>query len=345
MSELFPVVYDFAFSDYVNAQRTNNHAWMSHLVEAVGAENIFILGHTAQRLLERDIEVVFTTPDMVIDTTPGTGRFVTRGPGLSNAEERELLSTYAPGVRTLVPVDPTGSIPELAEDKQSYVLKNSKDEGGDNKLLFETEEQLEKLAAWLVLNADAIRADGEFYLEPFVKGTGDFMHSYRFTAIASGQIIAAAFKYAGPSSNGRPVVTEPLLRPFVDPKHPLYLNTRSITSNSATGGETVALSTPNHSVLGELSSEEQQILELHGITGRQAPEAAFSAAVRIAKVLGPSQGLITGIDLIQSSQGDFYFLESQQGPSLDNARKTLGRHVTDLEIYLRAADSFAATYS
>ncbi len=344
MSEISPVVYDLVVSDYVNAQRAGDQANLRHLIEVIGLEEIFILGHTARRLMERDIEVVFTTPDMVIDTTPGTDRFVTRGVGLINGEERELLGSYAPDVRTLVPIDLKGPIPELA-DKQPYVLKNGKDQGGKNKLLFETEEQLEKLATWLALNADAIGNDGEFYLEPFVEEIDGFMNSYRFTAIASGQIVAATFNYAQSSSNARPVISDPLLRPFVDPKHSLYLGTRAITSNSMTGGESIALSTPNHSVVGELSREQQQVLELHGITDRQVPEAAFTAAVDVAKVLGPSQGIITGIDLIQSGQGDFYFLESNQGPSLNNVRKTLGEKVTDLEVYLRAADSFAATYS
>jgi hypothetical protein len=212
--------------------------------------------------------------------------------------------------------------------------------GGDGKYALDTPEQKEKMKQlfenepWAKQQFDRILT-----FKPIIETPSDRYTSYRVLTTATGDIVASGLLYSQEREEGQaltdttavnPDYYSPFMMDFLDdPRSPYCLNARDITSNVRAGGGCIPLDPTNQS--RPITAKEQEILDAHGIEGQQAPDVVKNAAQKIGKHLGGESALVYGIDFMQDTDGNIWFLEVNTGPGVQVMNEVANGGKKDIE--------------
>lgn len=272
--------------------------------------------------------------------------------GVDRAKLMGSLSEIAPQIR-LIPEWSVDAFQErMAQSKKNgdplplpAVLYHKESSHGANKYLIESEEQ-HKIAdawhrAWVAYKEPLLKED--FVFRQFIRTPSDRATSYRIVVTGAGDIIGSALLYSRDYSDADAdkYITSDL--PPEDlgicsslhtewlevPASPFYLHSRQFTSNVAQGGGCIPLNPNEYS--RPITPEEQEILRQHGIENQQLPEPLAEAAKAIGKYC---RRALTAVDIIQDTDGNYYFLEENQMPGVQ----------TISEVWNYGRDDTAAAY-
>lgn len=234
-----------------------------------------------------------------------------------------------------------------------FVLKNINKNGGIDKILISTKEQLDifmkfyeeindysfkeaikKAKRQWNLGEDVIfyedgssnsyigisridykkRLHEDFIMQNFIETPTEYNTSLRVVASSSGDIFGASLKYAYPEMMEKEGFYGLVDRYLQDPESPYYLGSKSIISNTVAGGNSILLGKSNYSI------EEQEILKAHGIDPYNAsvPEKVEKAALSIMRNCHREIGAISGIDFIYDKKTKTWkYLEEQEYPMMN----------------------------
>lgn len=233
-----------------------------------------------------------------------------------------------------------------------FILKNESSQGGEEKFILRTPEQLETLIkfyneinsyakektieevkhAWscfpdLEFNEngrsnrgiciDFVDYKKEFHqnmrIQKFIKTPTEYNTSLRVLTSSSGDILAASLKYAKTSTNNEEKYYGLFDKYLSDPLSPYFLGNESIVSNTIAGGNSILLEKNSYSKL------EQDILRSHDINPENAtiPEDIKKACLDIAVNCKREIGAICGLDFIYDIESKTWkYLEEHEYPML-----------------------------
>lgn len=233
-----------------------------------------------------------------------------------------------------------------------FVLKNEESQGGMEKFLIKTSEQLSILKRFYdEINQYArqktietvkskwacfpdLEFDEEGYsnkgiyvnfidykkvfhqnvrIQSFVKTPTKYNTSLRVLTSSSGDILAASLKYLEPSPNILEKYFGLLDKYLSNPSSPYFLGSGSIVSNTVAGGNSILLEKDSYSEL------EQEILKSHGINPNNAtvPADVAKACIKIASNCSREIGAICGLDFIYDEEEQAWkYLEEHEYPML-----------------------------
>ncbi|MDE6284678.1 MAG: hypothetical protein K2M17_02935 [Bacilli bacterium] len=231
-----------------------------------------------------------------------------------------------------------------------FVLKNENSQGGIEKFLIKTPEQLEILKRFYeeinaynrkksieqarkrrwgnfefdengqLKNEGAIKFfdyKKEFHqnmkIQEYVQTPTKYNTSLRVITSSSGDILAASLKYSEPAPS-----TEEKPGGLFDiylsaPSSPYFMGGESITSNTVAGGNSILLDKEGYSEL------EQEILLAHGIDPNNAtvPQEVMEASINVAVNCKHEIGAIAGMDFIYDEVAKKWkYLEAHEYPML-----------------------------
>jgi hypothetical protein len=212
--------------------------------------------------------------------------------------------------------------------------------GGDGKYALDTPEQTEKIKQ---LFENEPWAKDQFAriltFKPIIETPSDRYTSYRVLTTATGDIVASGLLYSPEREEGQtptdttaviPDYYSPFMMNFLDdPRSPYCLNARDVTSNVHGGGGCIPLDPTDQS--RPITPKEQEILDAHGIEGQQAPGAVRAAAQKIGQHLGGESALVYGIDFMQDTEGNIWFLEVNTGPGVQVMNEVANGGKKDVE--------------
>jgi hypothetical protein len=196
--------------------------------------------------------------------------------------------------------------------------------GGEGKYLLETPEQQNSFLAFLSKEGRSLRND--FAVKEFIDTPGSHFTSYRVIVSAKGKILASGLLYSGDSKEDHAVLETPMAAEelgqagtnwldYLEAKEsPYCLHSRRFTSNIARGGNCIPLDPTENS--RKISEEERSLLAEHGLEDAALPPAIREAAAKIGVTLGKQMGLFVGVDFMQDTDGNFYYLETNAGPGM-----------------------------
>ena len=231
---------------------------------------------------------------------------------------------------------PLDSFPEVLPSLP-LVLKNYESEGGKEKFMIRTPEQLAVLKKFYdeinlyarkrqiekVKHAWSCYPDLEFdengksnrgicinfidykkefhknmILQKFIKTPTKYNTSLRVLTSSSGDILAASLKYAESSTSNEENHYGIFDKYLSDPISPYFLGSECIVSNTIAGGNSILLGKDSYSEL------EQEILLAHGIDPNDAlvPEDVMKGCINIAINCKREVGAICGIDFIYDEE-------------------------------------------
>ena len=233
------------------------------------------------------------------------------------------------------------TIPELP-----FVFKNEKENGGIEKYLIETKEQLNLLEKFYnEINAyDRKRRMEELkqisffikalkfnkkikeekfldykklfhekiVLQDYIQTPTKYNTSLRVVTSSSGDILCASLKYADDNIKTSPKTGQ--FDIYLDnPSSPYYLKSNNIISNTVSGGNSILLGKKDY------TNVERKILSSHGINPDNPvlPENLFEASITLAVNLKREIGSICGIDFIyDEKENKWKYLEEHEYPML-----------------------------
>lgn len=246
---------------------------------------------------------------------------------------------------------PPNSFPDVLPSLP-LVLKNEESQGGEEKFIIRTPEQLavlkkfydeinpyarkkqiEKLKhVWSCypdlefdqngksnrgICIDFIDYKKEFHknmrLQKFIKTPTKYNTSLRVLTSSSGDILAASLKYAESSTSNEEKHYGLFDKYLSDPDSPYFLGSECIVSNTIAGGNSILLGEDSYSV------PEQEILLAHGIdpTNAIVPEGVMKGCINIAINCKREVGAICGIDFIYDAEEKTWkYLEEHEYPML-----------------------------
>lgn len=261
----------------------------------------------------------------MIDCKPGSNRYAFFDDYKTAGYLNGILQEFAPGVQIPEHLTAEEFLDGQAVDAP-FVFKDIAVNRGLNKFLVEIPEQEKKLKAFLAAFQQSHTLH-DLVLEKFIPTPTPQPTSYRYTMAPTGTIVAASLLSADGAGGVRAPQTTTFFEALATPDSPYYLGSPSITSNVSTGGLAVGLDFPERELeLAPVDRERAWLLEAHDISSatRQAPERITETARQIAKAIGPSIGLILGIDIIQEAEtGTPYYLEANSLPSVKNINDTI----------------------
>lgn len=233
-----------------------------------------------------------------------------------------------------------------------FVLKNINENGGQEKFIIRTPEQVEILKRfyqegddydfecrvkqcqkeWACLGKLTFDKTGhsdkgicfipakyseEFHknmvIQEYISTPTKYNTSMRVLTSSTGDILCASLKYMKPS-------TEPEKKYFgyfdtylSDPSSPYYLGSESIISNTVAGGNSILLGRDSY------NTTEQEVLSAHDIdpNNAQVPESVRRVALKIAVTCKREIGAISGMDFIYDEKTRTWkFLEQHEFPML-----------------------------
>lgn len=232
-----------------------------------------------------------------------------------------------------------------------FVLKNEIAQGGTDKVLIKTPKQLELLKRFYEEINDysfkeAIKEarikyhlgsevvfyeDGssnscigigrlnykkrfyeDFVMQEYVKTPTKFNTSLRVVTSSSKDILCSSLKYSKPSQ-GKSKYYGLVDRYLCEDTSPYYLGSKSVISNTVSGGKSIILGGNNY------SKEEKRVLLAHGIDPENAtvPKDVEEAALSIAVNCRREIGAISGIDFIYDYKNNVWkYLEQQEYPMM-----------------------------
>lgn len=246
---------------------------------------------------------------------------------------------------------PTDSFPETLPSLP-FVLKNEESQGGIEKFIIKTPEQIDILKRfyneinfydrqkriekvkrqWSCfpdlefdenghsnkgININFINYKKEFHqnmrIQKFIKTPTKYNTSLRVITSSSSDILASSLKYSEPSTNTKENYYGRFDKYLSDPSSPYFLRSESIISNTIAGGNSILLGKNNYSEL------EQEILRAHGINPNDAilPSDVMNACIKIASNCSREIGAICGLDFIYDDEEKTWkYLEEHEYPML-----------------------------
>ena len=246
---------------------------------------------------------------------------------------------------------PTDSFPETLPSLP-FVLKNEESQGGIEKFIIRTPEQIDILkrfyneinfydrqkriekvkSQWSCypdlefdengrsnkgISLNFVDYKKEFHqnmrIQKFIKTPTTYNTSLRVITSSSGDILASSLKYSKPSTNTKEKYYGLFDKYLSDPSSPYFLRSESIVSNTIAGGNSILLEKDNYSEL------EQEILRAHGINPNDAilPPDVMNACTKIASNCSREVGAICGLDFIYDDEEKTWkYLEEHEYPML-----------------------------
>ena len=195
------------------------------------------------------------------------------------------------------------------------VMKNELANGGIDKFLIETPEQLEIIKNFYndYTSDKEIKEALDFSIfQQFIKAPTKFGSYIRILMSASGDVMGASLKYSRDASQKK----EPkgiLERHFLDPNSKYYLECETMF-NYYSDGDKITFTQPRY------SNEKQEILKLHDIdpTNPSIPSDILEVSESIAKNCNNELGIMFGIDFIFNEiDRKWYYLEVQAFPAIE----------------------------
>lgn len=201
------------------------------------------------------------------------------------------------------------------------VFKNEFTNGGEDKLLIETEEQFLKIMKLYFSSLSNPKLHEEFQgciMQDFIETPTKYTTYIRVYMGAAGNVMGATLKYKLPAT----VKKEPtglFEEYFCNPSSPYYLNCKNMFGYYSKGSE-ISFSQPSY------SSEKREILEAHGIsvdmhepenklfdpTTINVPESILEVCRNMMSNCKEELGIVAGFDFILNKRdGKWYFLENQ----------------------------------
>lgn len=245
--------------------------------------------------------------------------------------------------------------------KLPFVLKNMNVNGGKEKFIIRTKEQIEILKKfyhegkeyhrkrqeqevqeeWAFLGDLFFDENGksnkgicfwvidykkEFYkdmvIQEFIKTPTRYNTSMRILTSSSGDILCSSLKYMEPFGEQEERKYFGIYDRYLsDSSSPYYLGNESIISNTVAGGNSILLGKSGYSI------EEREILAAHGIdfvTG-EVPESLRRIATKIAENCRREIGAICGMDFIYDDVSKTWkYLEEHEFPMLSSYAEAYG---------------------
>lgn len=259
-----------------------------------------------------------------------------------------------------------------------FVLKNEIAQGGTDKVLIKTPKQLElfkkfyeeindysfkeaireariqyHLGPEVVFNEDGSsnsyigigrlnykkRLYEDFTMQEYIETPTEFNTSLRVVTSSSNDILCSSLKYSKPSKGKRKHYGL-VDRYLCEATSPYYLRSKSIISNTVSGGKSITLGDYNY------SKEEKRVLLAHGIDPKNAcvPSSVEEAALSIAVNCRREIGAISGIDFIYDChKNEWKYLEQQEYPMMYTYCETYGLPYTQETSDLREISKFIET--
>lgn len=251
-----------------------------------------------------------------------------------------------------------------------FILKNQKQDGGTDKVLIETPEQLEifkkfyeeindysfqegiqKAKARWGLGPEVIftedgksnspisigrinykqRFKTDFVMQEYIETPTEYNTSLRVVTSSSGDILCASLKYSKADSDNSERKFGLVDRYLSNPDNPYYLGSKSAISNTVAGGKSILLGINDYSKL------EREILLAHGLDPDNSlvPDDVAEAAINIAKNCRREIGAISGMDFIYDNKNKCWkYLEQQEYPMMYTYCATFGLpYETDFNNY------------
>lgn len=195
------------------------------------------------------------------------------------------------------------------------VFKNEINNGGKDKFLIETPEQIQKLKRFYDRFKNHPKYNIIFNLSIFqqVINTPTEHKTYmRVLISASGDVLGASLKYSKVSEEKAEPRTE-MEEYFWNPKSEYYLGSNGMF-NYYSGGGNINLSD------SRLTFSEREILKAHDIDpdNPAVPADVLEVAANIASKCNKELGIMCGIDFIMDVKDNkWYYLENQAFPAID----------------------------
>lgn len=202
------------------------------------------------------------------------------------------------------------------------VFKNESTNGGVDKFLIETPEQVEvikKFYADFMPNKEYAAAFSCSIFQELIETPTDDKTYMRVLMAASGDLMGASLKYSRVGMQSRESVGL-FEKYFWDENSEYFLNCTGMFNYYSCGGN-ISFSQPKY------SRENRSILLAHGIDPDNVvvPEEVLEVASLIARKCNRELGIMCGIDFILSKRDDkWYYLEIQAFPAIDEWASTKG---------------------
>lgn len=263
---------------------------------------------------------------MPYDCVPGSNRVSLFDDFRTRAYNEDLLDEFDSPVRYLDGGMVSAIISGRADIETPFVLKDMTEHKGRGKLLIQDEEAKKRMLRFLrIKRKDDV---ARFEVERFVETPSDANTSYRITATPGGFIHGATLLYTEAGSDTQAATTRDsgsFLAPLVNPKGKYFLGSPRIASNIDSSRRHIGLRPPQGETydLAPLTDRDAEILELHGIDPetREMSIGLCAGAISVARIIGASVGVHTGIDLIQDQDtGTLHLLEVNGTPEYTSLR-------------------------
>ncbi len=259
----------------------------------------------------------------------GDSFYKIRSKNLSLEEESFLIKELS------LPSPETQKIKDLQNiPKFPFIVKNPESRRGREVYLIENIETFNKLKNFLNSKGVIVPSLGghvsydpsfeyeKFICQKYIKSPTKYFTTYRITVGCTGEVFSKCLTYSGNTKDGG-VILETSPKKLINNRDlltiidsPFFLMSPKVVSNKSTGGGGIVLEPIDGSK--KPTQEEIEILIEQGLNQNfpKAPEVVISKSVQIAKYLGKNkQGLIFGIDWIQSEDGSIYYLETNINPA------------------------------
>lgn len=202
------------------------------------------------------------------------------------------------------------------------VFKNELMNGGIDKFLIETPEQLEIIKKFyndFSWNPQIMNAFNLSIFQQLIETPTNHKTYMRVLMSASGDVMGASLKYSRVSSSKRE--PEGIFEPFFcDENSEYFLNCSGMFNYYSEGGN-ISFSQPRYSF------ENSRILQEHGIdpSAPTIPDDVLEVASNIATKCNQELGIMSGIDFILNKYDNkWYYLEIQAFPAIEEWAVTKG---------------------
>lgn len=234
------------------------------------------------------------------------------------------------------------------------VLKNEESQGGSEKFILRTAEQIRLLKKFyneinyydkqkvreelknhlsfcnnleldengypnIEIEIDFVDYKKEFHrsmrIQKFIKTPTKYNTSLRVLIASTGDVLASSLKYSEPTTNTKEKYYGLFDKYLSDPSSPYFLGNENIVSNTIAGGNSILLEKINYSNL------EKEILSAHDIDPNNAiiPEPIMNACINIACNCNREIGAICGLDFIYDDETKTWkYLEEHEYPMLNS---------------------------
>lgn len=220
------------------------------------------------------------------------------------------------------------------------VFKNTFTNGGEDKFLIETSEQLETIKRFYSKYATTspYKEQFEFVIfQQFIETPTEYATYMRVLMSASGDVMGASLKYQVPASQ-MPTMAKSMTGIFEQAfcvESSAYFLKCDKMFGYYSGGKDIFFSQPSY------NSKEEYILEEHDINPEdpRIPEEVLEVATNIVQNCNKELGILCGLDFIMNKHdGKWYYLENQAFPAIDewsvaNRVKLPKRH--DIKGYIK----------